>query len=37
MQSFAFDYSYDEGPGNHDWQYWDEQIQRALAWLAQNH
>ena len=36
MQSFTFDYSYDEGPGNHDWQYWDKQVQRALAWLAGN-
>jgi S-formylglutathione hydrolase FrmB len=25
--------SYDEGPGDHEWGYWDAQIQRLLAWL----
>lgn len=25
--------TYEEGPGNHDWAYWDQQIQRVLAWL----
>lgn len=24
---------YEEGPGTHDWAYWDGQIQRAIAWL----
>jgi S-formylglutathione hydrolase FrmB len=23
----------DFGPGEHDWAYWDDQIQRVLAWL----
>ncbi len=25
--------TYEEGPGAHDWAYWDQQIQRVLAWL----
>ena len=25
--------TYEEGPGSHEWQYWDTQIQRVLAWL----
>jgi len=24
---------YEEGPGDHNWGYWDENIQRVLAWL----
>jgi putative tributyrin esterase len=36
MQSFAFDYLYEEGPGNHDWRYWDKTIYRALEWLTRN-
>ena len=23
----------EEGPGTHDWAYWDMQIQRVLRWL----
>jgi putative tributyrin esterase len=26
--------TYEEGPGGHEWQYWDRQIQRVLAWLG---
>lgn len=26
---------YEEGPGVHEWPYWDHQIQRVLAWLPQ--
>lgn len=29
----GFDYNYEEGPGNHDWQYWDKMIARTLSWL----
>jgi putative tributyrin esterase len=29
----GFDHSYEEGPGLHDWAYWDAAIQRVLAWL----
>ncbi len=25
--------TYEEGPGEHEWGYWDQQIQRVLAWL----
>jgi S-formylglutathione hydrolase FrmB len=28
-----FDYTYEEGPGTHEWGYWDRQIQRVLEWL----
>lgn len=24
---------YEEGPGEHEWSYWDQQIQKVLAWL----
>jgi len=24
---------YEEGPGTHDWAYWDKQIERTIAWL----
>lgn len=29
----AFDYQYFEGPGAHNWDFWDAQIQRFLAFL----
>jgi putative tributyrin esterase len=29
----GFDYVYEEGPGGHDWAYWDAGIQRILRWL----
>jgi S-formylglutathione hydrolase FrmB len=32
-QSLALDLTYEEGPGDHDWAYWDQQIQRVLDWL----
>jgi S-formylglutathione hydrolase FrmB len=33
LQPLGFDYLYEEGPGNHDWAYWDQSIQRVLKWL----
>jgi putative tributyrin esterase len=27
------DLSYEESPGDHQWMYWDQQIQRVLEWL----
>jgi S-formylglutathione hydrolase FrmB len=33
IASLAFDHVYEEGPGLHDWAYWDAAIQRVLAWL----
>ena len=29
----AYDYSYDEGPGTHTWEFWDKRIQQILKWL----
>lgn len=31
--SLGLDLTYEEGPGEHEWGYWDQQIQRVLAWL----
>ena len=28
-----FDLTYEEGPGEHNWAYWDKMIQRVLAWM----
>jgi putative tributyrin esterase len=27
------DLTYEEGPGDHNWAYWDKMIQRVLAWM----
>ncbi|MDF2962916.1 MAG: esterase [Paenibacillus sp.] len=29
----SFDFTYEEGPGSHEWGYWDQKIQDVLAWL----
>ena len=29
----GLDLTYEEGPGVHEWVYWDRQIQRVLEWL----
>jgi len=29
----GLDYTYEEGPGAHTWEYWDEKIQDVLKWL----
>ncbi|MFC0216210.1 alpha/beta hydrolase [Paenibacillus chartarius] len=29
----GLDLTYEEGPGTHEWGYWDEQIRRVLDWL----
>ena len=34
LRGLGFDLTYEEGPGAHDWTYWDQQIQRCLAWLG---
>jgi putative tributyrin esterase len=31
--SLGLDLTYEEGPGEHEWGYWNQQIQRVLAWL----
>jgi len=33
VSPLGFDYLYEEGPGQHDWAYWDAAIQRVLRWL----
>jgi putative tributyrin esterase len=33
VQPLGLDYSYEEGPGDHKWVYWDAVIQKVLAWL----
>lgn len=35
--SVELDLTYEEGPGEHEWGYWDQQIQRVLDWLPLNH
>ena len=33
LDSLHYEHVYVEGPGSHEWGYWDAQIQRALDWL----
>lgn len=33
MQAQGLNVVYEEGPGAHDWEFWDKWIQRVLAWL----
>lgn len=33
VRSLGLDLTYEEGPGGHEWEYWDRQIQRVLRWL----
>jgi len=33
FESLGLEVTYEEGPGEHEWGYWDRQIQRVLAWL----
>jgi putative tributyrin esterase len=33
----GLDLLYEEGPGDHSWKYWDQQIQRVLEWLPLTH
>lgn len=33
-ESLSLDLTYEEGPGSHNWEYWDQQIQRVLDWLS---
>jgi len=34
LEPLGFDYLYEEGPGAHDWRYWDKMIAKVLDWLA---
>ena len=33
VNDLDIDFSYHEGPGQHEWGIWDEQIQHVLRWL----
>lgn len=33
LEKLNLDYTYEEGPGMHDWDYWDSQIRGVLEWL----
>lgn len=33
VQKLPLDLTYEEGPGEHNWLYWDATIQRALQWM----
>lgn len=32
-KTLGLDLTYEEGPGEHNWAYWDQMIQKVLAWL----
>lgn len=36
VRKLPIDLTYEEGPGEHTWSYWDEMIQRVLAWMFPN-
>jgi putative tributyrin esterase len=33
LHSLPIDLTYEEGPGEHNWAYWDKMIQRVLNWM----
>lgn len=33
VRKLPFDHTYEEGPGEHNWEYWDRMIQHVLAWM----
>lgn len=33
LTKLGYDLTYEESPGDHQWKYWDEKIQRVLEWL----
>lgn len=33
VRRLPFDLTYEEGPGEHNWAYWDQMIQKVLAWM----
>jgi putative tributyrin esterase len=34
LRDLPLDLTYEEGPGEHTWAYWDAMIQQALAWMV---
>ena len=35
MRALGADLTYTEGPGGHDWNFWDQHIQKILDWLLE--
>ena len=33
LEKLGYDLTYEEGPGDHQWKYWDEKIKTVLEWL----
>lgn len=33
LRELGYDLTWQEGPGNHDWKFWDEYILKAMEWL----
>jgi S-formylglutathione hydrolase FrmB len=33
VRKLSLDHTYEEGPGAHEWSYWDKMIQNVLAWM----
>ena len=33
LRALGYDLTYEESPGDHQWQYWDKKIAGALDWL----
>lgn len=36
IETLNYDYTYQEGPGQHEWGYWDDNIQKVFKWLPIN-
>ena len=34
LRGLPLDLTYEEGPGEHNWVYWDKMIQNVLAWMV---
>ncbi len=34
LEAIPFDFTYKEGPGEHNWEFWDREIQAVLKWLS---
>jgi len=33
LAALEFDVTWEEGPGKHDWEFWDTYIKKVLNWL----
>lgn len=36
LESYNVDYQFEDGPGVHDYAYWDQAIRRALSWFVED-